>query len=86
LPRAFAHLCRLLERAQLAPAEAFDQRLRPVYDFLGVESNPIPLKALLGQMGIGTGLRLPLLSLSAEHAEVVDRIAGLCREIETQLQ
>lgn len=86
LPRAFAHLSQLLETAQLAPAEAFDQRLRPVYDFLGVESNPIPLKAVLRQLGIGTGLRLPLLPLSAEYAGEVDRIAGLCCEIETQLQ
>lgn len=86
LPRAFAHLCRLLQGAQWQSAEAFDQRLRPVYDFLGVESNPIPLKAVLQRLGIGTGLRLPLLPLSAEHAELADRIADLSRDIETQLQ
>ena len=86
LPRAFAEVCRLLENGQLETAEAFDRRLRPVYDFLGAESNPIPLKAVLRRLGIGTGLRLPLVSLPVEHAETVDRIADLCRDIETQLQ
>ena len=38
-------------------------------DFLGVEPNPIPVKALLARMGIGHGLRLPLLPLSAAHAD-----------------
>ena len=35
-----------------------------LYDFLGVEPNPIPVKALLARSGIGHGLRLPLLPLS----------------------
>ncbi len=33
--------------------------------FLGVEPNPIPVKALLHGRAIGHGLRLPLLPLSA---------------------
>ena len=43
--------------------------LQPFYDFLGVEPNPIPVKALLQRLGIGAGLRLPLLPLSGTHAD-----------------
>ena len=52
------------------------------YDFLGVESNPIPVKALLSRQGIGHGLRLPLLPLSAAHQDAAAAIAILVRELE----
>jgi 4-hydroxy-tetrahydrodipicolinate synthase len=86
VPRAFALLCRLLREGDAAEAQALDARLQAVYDFCGIESNPIPVKALLQRLGIGAGLRLPLLSLSDRHSEMADRVAGLCREIESQLQ
>jgi 4-hydroxy-tetrahydrodipicolinate synthase len=86
VPRAFATLCRLLKGGQSDQANALDQRLQPLYDFLGVEPNPIPLKAILQRFGIGTGLRLPLLSLSAGHSDLADNITKLCRDIESQLQ
>ena len=86
VPRAFASLCRSLESGRPDQAETLDRRLRELYDFLGVESNPIPLKAILQRMGIGAGLRLPLLPLSAAHAGLADRITSLCRELESQLQ
>jgi len=86
VPRAFAAICGLLAKRDFEQAEALDHRLQPLYDFLGVESNPIPLKAALRLMGIGTGLRLPLLPLSDVHAELANRITGLCQEVETQLQ
>jgi len=86
VPRAFASICRLLEAGQVDQADALDQCLQEVYDFLGVESNPIPVKAILQRLGIGSGLRLPLLPLSAVHADLADRITELSRGIETQLQ
>ena len=86
VPRAFASLVRLLGNGQVGQAVALDGRLQAVYDFLGVESNPIPVKAILQRLGIGAGLRLPLLSLSAGLAGRADEISQLCREIETQLQ
>ena len=86
LPRAFATLCRWLREGRMDQASELDGRLQPIYDFLGVEPNPIPLKALLQRLGLGTGLRLPLLPLTAPHAETADRISQLCREIESQLQ
>jgi 4-hydroxy-tetrahydrodipicolinate synthase len=86
VPRVFATLCRLLESGAVDQAEALDGRLQDLYDFLGLESNPIPLKAILQRMGIGAGLRLPLTTLSAFHSDLADRITELCRELETQLQ
>jgi len=86
VPRAFARLCRLLREGQEAEAAALEARRAPVYDFCGIESNPIPVKALLQRMGIGAGLRLPLTPLSEGKRELADRVAALCREIESQLQ
>ena len=86
VPRAFARLCALLREAREDEAAALDARLQPVYDFCGIESNPIPVKAVLRELGIGAGLRLPLLPLSARHLDLAARVAGLCREIESQLQ
>jgi 4-hydroxy-tetrahydrodipicolinate synthase len=86
VPRAVAGICLLLQSGDFDRAEALDLRLQALYDFLGVEPNPIPLKAVLHRMGVGAGLRLPLLSLSAIHADLADRVTELCRELETQLQ
>jgi 4-hydroxy-tetrahydrodipicolinate synthase len=86
LPRAFARLCRLLRDGQEAEAAALEARMAPVYDFCGIESNPIPVKALLQRLGIGAGLRLPLTPLSGRHRELADRVAALCRARESQLQ
>lgn len=81
LPRAFRRLCDLA-RAGDAAAQDWDARMRSIYDFLGVEPNPIPLKALLQRLGIGHGLRLPLLSLSATHSAGAERCAAAILELE----
>ena len=86
VPRAFARLARLLREGNEAEAAALDARLQAVYDFCGIESNPIPVKAILRELGIGAGLRLPLLPLSERNQPLAPRIANLCREIESQLQ
>jgi 4-hydroxy-tetrahydrodipicolinate synthase len=86
VPATFARICSLLADGQVEAAEALDARLQALYSFLGVESNPIPLKAILQRLGIGTGLRLPLLPLSPVHASLADQISELSREIESQLQ
>ncbi|MEO6154499.1 MAG: 4-hydroxy-tetrahydrodipicolinate synthase, partial [Thermomonas sp.] len=58
----------------VAEAEEFDARLHALYHFLGVEPNPIPLKALLALNGIGHGLRLPLQPLSSVYAAEAQRL------------
>ena len=78
LPGAFRHLCDLARAGDDVQAEALDTRMRDAYDFLGVEPNPIPVKALLKHFGIGHDLRLPLLPLSSAHAA---RTAGVAAAI-----
>ncbi|WP_123769608.1 4-hydroxy-tetrahydrodipicolinate synthase [Vulcaniibacterium tengchongense] len=82
LPRAFRRLADLARAGARAEAEAWDARMRVAYDFLGIEPNPIPVKALLTRQGIGHGLRLPLLPLSAAHADTAASIAALASELE----
>lgn len=69
-PRTFGALCELA-RTEPQSALAHDASLAPVYAFLGVEPNPIPVKWLLNRLGwIGSLLRLPLLELSERwHAQ-----------------
>ena len=86
VPRAFARLCALARAGQADAARALDARLAGLYDFLGVEPNPIPVKAVLARQGIGHGLRLPLLPLSAAHAGAADAMAALCQQIESELK
>lgn len=83
LPRTFARLCALLREGRTDEAAAIDAELAPVYDFLGIEPNPIPVKALLSRLGIGHGLRLPLLPLSSAHGAAADAFAERCRALET---
>ena len=76
LPGAFRTLCDLARAGNHAAAEAWDARLQPYHDFFTLESNPIPVKALLQRLGIGHGLRLPLLPLSAPHHAAADHLAA----------
>lgn len=76
LPAAFRQLCDLARGGRAAEAQALDARLREAVDFMGIEPNPIPVKAILARLGIGSGLRLPLTSLSSEHASRAERVAA----------
>jgi 4-hydroxy-tetrahydrodipicolinate synthase len=79
VPEAFARLCALASAGDGDEAAAIDGALRPLYEFLGVEPNPIPVKWLLHRMGrIGPALRLPLLALDpAFHGKADELIARL---------
>ena len=84
IPRAFRRLCDLARGGERAGAETWNARLMPLFDFLGVEPNPIPVKAVLQRMGVGHGLRLPLLPLSAVHQDSAARMTALAIELETE--
>ncbi len=84
LPRAFRRLCDLARRGNASEAEAWDERMQEVYSFLGIEPNPIPVKALLQRLGYGSGLRLPLLPLSPANVPQVDRLVAVARTLEEQ--
>jgi 4-hydroxy-tetrahydrodipicolinate synthase len=67
-PAAFAHMCERAIACDVDGATAADARLRDLYDFLGVEPNPIPVKWLISALGFGTPeMRLPLVPLGPQH-------------------
>jgi len=57
----------------LERAREIDAGLKPLYDVLGVTTNPIPLKAALEMTGLipAGGLRLPLVEVNAEQRAAV---------------
>ncbi|SHF57356.1 4-hydroxy-tetrahydrodipicolinate synthase [Microbulbifer donghaiensis] len=71
-PAAVAQMCEAALRGDAETARAIDQRIRILHKVLFVESNPIPVKWALREMGrIDGGIRLPLTSLSPEHHATV---------------
>jgi len=76
LPSAYRRLCNLARDGQHEATTAWNARLSEYHTFCGIESNPAPIKALLQRAGIGCGLRLPLLPLSAAHQPAADRLAA----------
>ena len=86
LPHAFRRLCDHARAGLKAEAETLDARMRAAYDFMGVEPNPIPVKALLARFGIGHGLRLPLLPLSAANMAGLEQVAGEILAIEESVR
>ena len=86
VPRSFARMATWVAAGEGERARALDARLQPLYDFLGVEPNPVPVKALLARMGLGQGVRMPLLPLSETHAAAADRMHALCQSVESDLQ
>jgi len=69
-PAPFRALCDAALAGAAERAAQADAALAPLYDVLGVESNPIPVKWCLAALGIGTDeMRLPLLPLSTRYHE-----------------
>jgi 4-hydroxy-tetrahydrodipicolinate synthase len=83
LPAAMRRLCDLARAGKADAANEIDAQLQPAFDFLGVEPNPIPVKAVLALQGIGHGLRLPLLPLSTAHADAASSTTAMVRELES---
>ncbi len=64
-PAAMARLCKLAMAGEVEQARDLNRQLDPLHQNLFLESNPIPVKWALHQMGmIGTGIRLPLTALA----------------------
>ncbi len=71
-PKLVHDMVRAALAGDKAVAEECDQKLRPLYQSLFLESNPIPVKWALHQLGlIGPGIRLPLTPLSTQHRAAV---------------
>jgi 4-hydroxy-tetrahydrodipicolinate synthase len=64
-PRAVSDLCAAAMRGDATAAREINDRLMPLHKALFIESNPIPVKWALHEMGlIPEGIRLPLTWLS----------------------
>ncbi len=71
-PRPMRELCDAARAGDRAAAERIDATLRALHRDLFVESNPIPVKWAMQQMGLaGPGIRLPLTPLSAAYHDTV---------------
>ena len=77
-PRQVATLCRLAAEGRSDEAKALDDKLQPLNKMLFVESNPIPVKWAVSQMGLmQPGIRLPLTPFSAQyHDEMRSAMRG----------
>ena len=76
-PKQVAHMCELALAGKAAEARAINQLLMPLHDAMFVESNPMPVKWAVEQLGlIQSGIRLPLTRLSERyHAQVKTAMA-----------
>lgn len=75
VPAAMRRLCDLARAGRADAVAALEARLAPLFAFLAIESNPIPLKALLGRKGLGSEFpRLPLTPLLADHRPALDAL------------
>jgi 4-hydroxy-tetrahydrodipicolinate synthase len=76
-PARVAAVCRAALGGDAETARRLDAELRELNAVLFVESNPIPVKWALMEMGlIGPGIRLPLTPLATEHHERVRSALG----------
>ena len=86
-PLQFRALCDAALAGERTRAQELNDALTPLYDLLGVESNPIPLKWCLHAIGIGTSeLRLPLLPLSFEYHDRALRVVGALVKLSAAVQ
>lgn len=68
VPAAIARMCELALAGNAEEARAINQRLLPLHTAMFVESNPIPVKWAVEQLGlIQSGIRLPLTRLSEQY-------------------
>ncbi|GAB2198565.1 4-hydroxy-tetrahydrodipicolinate synthase [Sessilibacter sp. MAH4] len=67
VPDQMAKLCALAMSGQAEQARALNESLMPLHQALFLESNPIPVKWAVAEMGkIGHGIRLPLTNLAEQ--------------------
>ena len=56
----------------VAKATALNEKMKPFYEFIFCEPNPVPVKAIAAHLGwIQNELRLPLVPLSAENSKKI---------------
>lgn len=72
VPDLMAEVCQVAVSGDATKAHDLNSKLMPLHKGLFVESNPIPVKWALHEMGkIGKGIRLPLTELSGQYHGIV---------------
>lgn len=72
LPKRMAELCRLSLAGKAEEAEALNAELMAMHNVMFLESNPIPVKWALHEMGrMSAGIRLPLTPLAEQYRETL---------------
>jgi len=78
VPDLLHALCVAAAEHDWGSAERIDQRLRPLFAMLALETNPIPVKwALFEMKRIGPALRLPMTPLNPDLRDPVRQCLGL---------
>ncbi len=73
-PKQVSTMVRAFAAGDVRKALKLHQALYPLFKDLFIESNPVPVKAALALMGVGTGeVRLPLVPLSEKSRETLVR-------------
>ncbi|MDD2933307.1 MAG: 4-hydroxy-tetrahydrodipicolinate synthase [Methylotenera sp.] len=71
-PKLMHEMCALAIAGDVMAARAINAKLFALHQKLFIEANPIPVKWVLAEMGlIKTGIRLPMMSLSAQYHEAL---------------
>lgn len=71
-PKLMHEMCMAAIAGDVISARDINAKLFALHQKLFVEANPIPVKWVLAQMGlIKTGIRLPMVTLSAQYHEVL---------------
>lgn len=85
VPATFARICKYITEYRMDEAIALNESLTKLFDFLGIEPNPIPIKAIMQILGYGQGLRLPLLPLSNQYQDMAQEMAAFCKVSELSI-
>lgn len=84
VPEQVARLCQLALAGHSVEAEALDDTLQALNKVLFIESNPIPVKWAVSQLGLmGANIRLPLTPFPSQYHEQMRaamRLAGVALE------
>ena len=79
VPRAMHDLCQKFLDGDIAGAKDIHYKLLPLFDGLFFESNPLPVKAALAEMGlIKNVLRLPL---TPAKADTIEKLRPILKEV-----
>lgn len=85
-PRQMQELFLLAKRGNVESARKVHRRLFPFFQALTVETNPIPIKAMMAYASFCEGeCRLPLTSLDQKHREYVRCLLDQSEEMERHL-